>query len=334
MKMLRLLSVAAVACAVGCAPLIKPAGPPIDRPQVEGDYVRARDGALLPLRKWLPAGEPKAVVLGVHGFNDYSFAFEEPGKFLAARGIAVYAYDQRGFGQAPERGYWAGEATLVDDLEDVAAAVARRHPGRPLYLLGESMGGALVMVTMIRPDAPTVAGVVLAAPAVWDRSSMNIFERGALWLLSHTTPWLTVTGRSLNIMPSDNIEMLKQLSRDPLVIKETRVDAIHGLCDLMDDAAAAAPRLEVPALVLYGEHDEVVPAEPTYRMMASLPRSAVPQVVAVYAHGYHMLLRDLDANLVMTDIAAWIADPNQSLPSGADQRALSVLKQQDLESAG
>ncbi|HLN24689.1 MAG TPA: alpha/beta fold hydrolase, partial [Patescibacteria group bacterium] len=222
--------------------------------------------------------------------------------------------------------YWAGEAALAEDLATAARLIAARHPDVPLYLLGESMGGALIMLTMTRPDAPPVAGVVLSAPAVWSRSSMNIFERSALMFFSYATPWLTLNGNGLNIRPSDNDAMLRGLSLDPLVIKDTRVDTMHGLCDLMDAAYGAAPKLHVPALVLYGEHDEVVPSEPTYRMMASLPSNPVPQVKAVYANGYHMLLRDLQAKLVLADIAAWIKHPGQPLPSGADQRAGELLQ--------
>lgn len=187
------------------------------------------------------------------------------------------------------------------------------------------MGGAVVMVAMTRPGAPPVHGVILSAPAVWSRAEMNVFQRSALFIATYTMPWLTLTGRGLDIMPSDNIEMLRRLSRDPLVIKETRVDAIHGLCDLMDDAAVAAPRLHVPTLILYGEHDQVVPAQAAYQMMARLPDNPVPQVKAIYADGYHMLLRDLQADVVLGDIVAWIGHPGRSLPSGADKRAEEVL---------
>lgn len=307
-----------------CAPVVREAGPPVTDPRLETRQLVTADGQNLPLRSWLPA-RPAAVVVAVHGFNDYSEAFDEVGPLLADQGIAVYAFDLRGFGAAPGRGYWAGSEALAEDLATAARLAGARHPGLPLYLLGESMGGALVMVTIADHPHPPVAGVILAAPAVWNRASMSIFERGALWLASHTLPWMTLTGRGLGIKPSDNRAMLEKLSRDPLIIKETRVDAIHGLCDLMDAAAEAAPRLHVPALILYGEHDEVVPAEPTYRMMARLPDNPVPQRKAVYAEGYHMLLRDLEARLVIGDIAWWIHHPDQPLPSGADRRAAEIL---------
>src|SRR5919199_2038019 len=76
-------------------------------PRLEAQRFVTADGAVLPLRRWLPEGAPKAVVLALHGFNDYSNGFAAPGPEWAAEGIATYAYDQRGFGAAPQRGQWA-----------------------------------------------------------------------------------------------------------------------------------------------------------------------------------------------------------------------------------
>ena len=94
------------------------------------------------------AGEVKAVILALHGFNDYSNAFEGPGEAWAERGIATYAYDQRGFGAAPERGLWPGRAALAADAATAAQILRRLYPRVPLYLLGDSMGGAVAVVAM------------------------------------------------------------------------------------------------------------------------------------------------------------------------------------------
>lgn len=312
-------------CVAACTPTVKLAGPPVGAPLLATDAIVTADGKGLPLRIWSPAGEPRAVIIALHGFNDYGFAFDDPGRALAGQDVAVYAYDQRGFGAGPDHGYWPGEKALSDDLITAVGLIGARHPGKPLYLLGESMGGAVVMVTMARKDAPKVAGIILSAPAVWGRGSMNVFQRAALWLTSYSMPWLTLTGRGLHIMPSDNIEMLRRLGADPLIIKETRVDAIHGLCDLMDHAAEVGPLLHVPTLALYGDKDEVVPAEPTYKVFKELPDRPSPPVRAFYANGYHMLLRDLEAKVVLADIASWIREPGAPLPSGADRRAVDRL---------
>src|SRR5690606_10037173 len=83
----------------GCTPAYQPMGLPATQPALADRALIAAAGFELPLRRWLPeAGGPQAVVLALHGYNDYSNAFDGAGRSLAARGIAVYAYDQRGFG--------------------------------------------------------------------------------------------------------------------------------------------------------------------------------------------------------------------------------------------
>ena len=316
----------AAPAAIGNA--VPPNGPSI-MPQLADKVLIAADGARLPLRVWLPEGKPKAVILALHGFNDYSNAFTAPAEAWAQQGIATYAYDQRGFGEAPLRGRWAGIWQLAEDLATASRLLRHRYPEVPLYLLGESMGGAVVITAVTgaagapRPEAD---GLILAAPAGWGRETMNVFERAALWTGYHFFPDLTLTGRGLHIMPSDNIEMLRALARDPLVIKETRVDTIKGLVDLMDLALAAAPRVTEPMMLLYGDRDEVVPAAPTRLWIDHLPyRARFTRRIAWYANGYHMILRDLDAPIVREDVASWIADHRAPLPSGADRRASEAL---------
>ena len=325
------LALSAVLLVAACAPRIVAPGPAVRAPALAEDGFIAPDGARLPLRTWLPNPvAPRAVVVALHGFNDYSNAFAPPAAFWAKHGVATYAYDQRGFGAAPHRGYWPGVEALVDDFRSMVRLARARHPGLPVFALGESMGGAVVMTALAGADPPPVDGAILAAPAVWGRKTMDIFKRSALWLGSYTLPWLTLSGRGLGIVPSDNVEMLRALAADPLVIKETRIDAIKGVVDLMDAAFDAAQRLEARALILYGARDEVIPKEPTLRMIERLPPA--PQArrrIAIYREGYHMLLRDLEAETVWRDVLHWIEDPAGPLPSGADRVDPAVLAEED-----
>ena len=84
----------------------------------------------------------------------------------------------------------------------------------------------------------------------------------------------------------------------------------------MDAAFDAAPRIATPAPVLYGEHDELVPREPTYRALARL---SAPHRIARYPENDYMLLRDLATEPVLADIAAWIKDRDAPLPSGRER---------------
>ncbi|MFC7334668.1 alpha/beta hydrolase [Rhodocista pekingensis] len=316
----------------GCAPTLQPMGPRVAAPTLEAETFRTADGEALPLRHWLPAGKPRAVILALHGFNDYSNAFDSPARFWAAHGVATYAYDQRGFGGSGRPGIWPGSDTLTQDVLDAAAALNAAYPGVPLYLLGESMGGAVLLAAFAGRDLPPgIAGLLLSAPAVWSRDTMPFYQRWALSVAGWTVPWLKLSPpRGLDIQASDNIEVLRALGRDPLVLKETRVDAVRGLTDLMDQAMAGAEQLAVPALVLYGENEQVIPVEPRSRAMRRLPLAEPPRHgprLALYPHGWHLLLRDLNAETVWRDVLAWIADPHAALPSGADRnpRVLTLL---------
>jgi alpha-beta hydrolase superfamily lysophospholipase len=126
------LAVFLLAVLAACAAGRMPPGPGPTEPRLTADRLITADGMDLPLRSWLPETEPKAVLLALHGFNDYSRAFEAPGKWWAARGIATYAYDQRGFGDTPQRGLWAGAGALAGDLKIAARLLSARHPGTPL----------------------------------------------------------------------------------------------------------------------------------------------------------------------------------------------------------
>ncbi|KAA5606334.1 lysophospholipase [Roseospira marina] len=301
---------------------------PAAGPRLDEDAVVADDGARLPLTRWCRVDEPTAVVLALHGFNDYANAFQEVGPFLANRGLEVWAIDQRGFGRGAGRGLWAGLGRLTQDLRLLVALARRARPGRRVLVLGESMGGAVAMVAAADPARPLNAdGLVLSAPAVWGRDAMPWLYRATLDVTAALLPGLHVTGEGLDIWPSDNIEMLRQLGQDPLMIRETRADTIQGLVDLMDAAMHAAARVPPPFLVLTGLNDQIIPAEPTRTALSVMVGAGDDPArrAALYPDGWHMLLRDLGGVVPLEDIIAWIGDPGAPLPSGADARARAWL---------
>jgi len=294
-----------------CAPQGLTVGTPVRQASLAPTNAVMEDAARLPLRIWA-AEEPTAIILGVHGFNDYSRAFELPGPWFAARGMTFYAYDQRGFGRAPAHGKWAGTETLVRDLRTVTTLLRARHPRVPLFVVGTSMGGAVALAAAAEQEL-AADGLILAAPAVWGWSVMNPLYRSTLWLAAHTAPRYTLTGEGLERWPSDNIEMLHAFSRDPLVIKETRIENIYGLVDLMDTAYLAIERVKIPTLLLYGDKDEIVPRGPVEDIKRRFENDLT---IKDYPNGWHMLLRDLQREVVWQDINVWMgqveAAPNTS----------------------
>lgn len=303
--------------------------------EIASRHIITSDGLALPLRTWLPKGPPSVIVLGLHGFNDYSGAFRDIGPQFSAAGVALYAYDQRGFGGAPNAGIWAGTESLRRDAIEAASALRAKWPGAKVYLLGLSMGGAVAMTVLAeQPDA--AAGAILVGPAVWGRKTMPQWMSASLDGFAHITPWWPLTGEGFRVTPTDNIAVLRQMWRDPYVLKTTRVDMLYGLFNLMDEALASAPSQRTPLLLLYGLKDDLVPKQPTLQALNALPApvkskgGAAPNTaahrIAVYENGRHMLLRDKAGAKTVADIIAWLQNPSAPLPSGADTQALERLK--------
>jgi alpha-beta hydrolase superfamily lysophospholipase len=308
-------------------PVFHPLGEKNQAAKLNDTAFITEDGVTLPLRRWLPKTKPHALLIALHGFNDYSRFFTTPAEYLSRAGIACFAYDQRGFGFALNHGLWAGHETYIDDLQTLVRLLKQSYTDIPVYLLGESMGGAVIITAMQQATMPAIDGIILASPALWARETMPWYQTSLLWVMAHTMPWLTLTGKGVvKVTPSDNIKMLRALGRDPFVIKATRVEAMYGLADLMDAAFDNAKNLHENTLMLYGEKDDIIPKEPTYKFLQSfLANDKANKTIAIYPNGHHLLLRDLKAETSWQDIAAWIGHKTE-LPSGADKHAKTILK--------
>lgn len=291
-------------------------------PGLVQDAALMDDGYRLPLLSWGEPAKARAMVLGLHGFNDYSNAFAGLGTYLGERDILTYAYDQRGFGSTDRRGLWAGEKRMLGDLRALIGLLRERHPGLPLYLIGESMGGAVVLAA--GPNFPGVQGIVLIAPAIWSRDTMSPIQSLLLWAGAKIAPGLKLTGKGIKLKPTDNLEMWRVYSADPLVIKATRIDALWGIANLMDTAAAHNGPWRLPVLILYGKNDEIIPKR-AFCAWFRVFGPANDQGLVLYDRGWHMLTRDLQGRRVMADISNWIDDSTALPPSGEGSEPNSEL---------
>jgi alpha-beta hydrolase superfamily lysophospholipase len=299
-----------------CAPTVIPAGGTVRAPTLAEDRYVAADGTALPVAAWQAAnGPPAAVILGLHGFGDYRMAWEDPAELWAKAGITTYAYDQRGFGGSPTRGRWAGTEALVDDAKAMAMLLRAKFPGVPLYLAGESMGGAVALVAA--DQGVEVDGLILSATALRSRETFGPVASAGLWFFAHTIPWLPSGPTSIDYMPTDNPKTLEKLRKDPMMLRQVRLDMGYGLVDLMDDARASAERVHLPYLMLHGLGDRIIPQEPVRAAIEVMPPRSDSKL-AFYKQGYHLLLRDMEGKKVAVDVMAWIADHEAALPSGAD----------------
>ncbi|OYX55901.1 MAG: lysophospholipase [Brevundimonas subvibrioides] len=311
-----LLGLAACATPHVQPPLTPPAG--FAGPRIEPGAFLVDDGARLPYLRWGPE-EPEMIVIGLHGMNDHAAAFRLAGPWWAERGIATYAYDQRGFGASPGRGVWAGEARMAEDLRTVVALVRARHPNARIAVAGESMGGA-VAISAFASDRPPVADqLILLAPAVWGWSSQSLPNRASLWAAARLMGSRSITPPDWavrRIRATDNLIELVANGNDPGFIRSTRFDALSGLVDLMESATLKLGQVRAPTLLLYGAMDQIIEQGP---MRRALIRAGDPPNLRTgwYPDGWHLLNRDWQAEVMFRDVEALLRDPDAALPSGA-----------------
>lgn len=264
------------------------------------------DGASLGLRI-TPAPHERAIIIAVHGMNDYSNAFAQAAAYWASNDITTYAYDQRGFGESDQFGRWPGAPTLIRDLNETIAAVHDISPDTPVILVGHSMGAGVVMAAMAK-GVLDVDGVVLAAPGIWGGEKMPLPYRMTLNIAASFTPGKTLTGERTERRSTDNIEILRAMFTDPLVIKATRMDAILGVVRIMGEAWRASAHAGGKILFLYGENDEIIPVS---AMADAAKRLCGEVTVVAYPDGWHLLFRDLQAETVWRDVARWVLSAAQ-----------------------
>ncbi len=307
----------------GCVPIPFgiPKGTP-DHPIITSGVFTLSNGARLPYRLYPAQGPVQAVVLALHGYTDSRDGWLILAKSLNAAGITVYAPDQSGFGATANRGHWPGTAVLLAEARFMVAQLRAQYPDTKLVLMGESMGGAEAILLGASPHPPPVDEYVISAPAVWGGDALNPAYHMAMKLAEIFVPAKRLTGNAAHVRASDNEAAFIAFGEDPLTIHAPSVDNVAKLVALMGDAQAACGQFHQPALILYGGHDQLIPAEAMRKCWAQIPQTA-PVVLAYYPPDYHLIERDLERATPTDDIIGYIL--GQGVQSEAPSAATVFL---------
>jgi len=195
-----LLLISLLACA---SPGVQDKSDKSQSPELTTSHAVMADGYKLPVTVWAADTGPEAIVIALHGFNDYRNAFDGPAHFFSANGITTYAYDQRGFGETAQRGIWPDNNALEAD----------GRLASPIPLLGS------VEKAFLNP-----AGVVENVP----ENAARIVGREPMRFC-----FLNPSGEDLSL-PSQILEWVVRLR--PLVFRH-RFDLIHSICQQRHELA-------------------------------------------------------------------------------------------------
>ena len=255
-------------------------------------------------QSWRPLEEPKAVLVLVHGLKDHSSRYGLVAAEIVKLGISVYAFDLRGHGHSEGPRAWVENFDdYVGDLLGFIASVAPREPGRPIFLFGHSMGGAIVTKYLL-VRSPSLRGVILSGPALQRPSSVSGFLVGFTKFLSAVAPHAKVF-KSENSDFSRDPNVVAEMDADPLIYqKPAPARTAAELLRAMEYIHARMDSVGVPLLILHGTADKLSDPEGSrelFRRAGSADKS-----LKLYEGFYHDLLHEPGKEQVMADLLGWL----------------------------
>ncbi|MEA3217668.1 MAG: hypothetical protein QOJ19_3824 [Acidimicrobiia bacterium] len=295
-----------------------PDGPPSGsgggaRPELRGKsrVVTTDDGARLAVTRFGPSDAPKVVVMA-HGFTGRSVHWEPITRRLVDAGLSVVVYDQRGHGESTVGAEGFTMGVLGDDL----AAVLRAEAPEGAVVVGHSMGGVSIQVLFAQHPslASKVASIVLVASLARSGGSPLGHAIGRLAgtrlarrAMGHPRHGKVLVRSGFGAAPAlDQLDVVRSgWANCP---DETRRGFARALSHF--DLSTTLPTIEVPALVICGDQDQVTPLEESQRMAELLPqgrlevaRGAGHEVTLERPDWVAMLIRSMtDPSLAVVDL--------------------------------
>lgn len=262
----------------------------------------ASDGAQLPYRFWAAQDHAKGAVLLLHGACDYSGSFDEIGPRLARLGFTALAYDQRGFGATAKRGRWRGKKRMAKDVAE-ALSMLRERVGTalPVFVIGESMGGAMAIQAAARENL-VADGLILAAPGALASTFRRMIASWIARIVQFLAPESEIVFERLSggdLTPAAALRLLF----DPMVLRGVRPDMLFGLVKLANSSVELADRVHIPALTMVGSRDDILRKACIWTMHQRLGGK---KEWALFDDGPHLLLHWQKGDQVLDRAVAWM----------------------------
>jgi alpha-beta hydrolase superfamily lysophospholipase len=275
----------------------------------EGTFQAAGE-MILYYQSWVPEGNPRAILAIVHGFGEHSSRYPHVVEGLVPRGYAVYGFDLRGHGRSPgQRGHINAWAEYREDVRAFLQMIGEKEPGRPVFLLGHSMG-ALIALDYVMRQPGGLAGVVLSSLPIDPVGVAKAHLIAMARLLSRLWPTFAMEVGLETAALSRNPEVVRAYEEDPLV--HGKATARWGTESLETVAwlKAHPAELTLPVLIIHGEADRLDAIEGVQVLFEQA--ASADKELKVDPGSYHEVHNDLDHAQMVSDLEAWLA---RHLPS-------------------
>lgn len=247
--------------------------------------------------------EAKAVVVISHGYAEHSGRYYEVVEALLAAGYSVYLYDWRGHGRSSGlRAYVEKMEYLVDDFGLFVEKVKYQELGKPLFLLGHSTGGGIVLLHALQVNDHKT-GLILSAPTI--ELPINVLERiVAKWLSLFWPRAALIDFVSPTLLTRDPLK-LEEAIRDPLRYSgKVRNRTGYEIMRICRRIQAKMHEIRNPLLVFCGTEDKIISLRGIQILMDAV--GSVDKTLIEYRNCYHEVFNEINRQEVMEDIVGWL----------------------------
>ncbi|HJQ24777.1 MAG TPA: lysophospholipase [Blastocatellia bacterium] len=269
------------------------------------ETIMAGDGLRLYLRRHETAGARGEVVL-VHGFGEHSGRYGALTEHLLANGYAVTAYDQRGHGLSDGLpGHVEDFAEYDDDLDKVIEITRSRAAGRPLFLIGHSMGG-LVSLRYLAHKGSTIAGAIISAPLIAVAVPVPAYKLFIARLCLRYAPRMRLKNEINPAHLSRDREVGKAYAADPHVTRKVSPKWFAEATRAMAEVQQWAGQIRTPLLVMHGTADRLASVEATKALFARL--GSPDKELVIFEGYYHELFNEPEKYELYERVTAWLSE--------------------------
>ena len=244
-------------------------------------------------RVWNPVGEPRRIVVVVHGYAEHGGRYGHVAEALAARGAVVCGPDHIGHGKSGgERALIADFEHEVDDLHTLTGTISAQYPGLAVVMVGHSMGGLLAGRYAERyPDQ--LAGVAFLGAVLGDwHWARNVLENGIPDVSSDPAGM------------SRDSETVRAYAEDPLVYHGSyRRPLLEAEVMALDRFNPELSEITMPVLFLHGEADPFVPYRTSMAAVKQMPTKDL--TARVYPDARHELVNELNRDEVIAALVVF-----------------------------
>lgn len=251
----------------------------------------------------------KGVLIFVHGFGEHSGRYEFPVRYFIAKGYTVYLYDHRGHGKSDGlRSYVESFKELVDDLKSFVSFVEKKESSKPIFLIGHSMGGQIVLnylgsfKTPVKGFITSSANIQMAVKIPWLKKKIGLG-------LSSLIPKFAITNEIDPALICTDKEVVRNYKRDNLVSKKITLKMAFELISNVDTILSFAPKIKLPALMLHGGDDKICAKEGTEEFFNRL--ASPDKKMIIYPGCYHEIFNEKIKDKVFSDMLSWLEDRNK-----------------------